>query len=130
MSRALRKAATPKLPDGVKWATQVPMLVIPSAGHSPKGDGADGGLRRRPAGEREVEVRVRYPACCDQHKASIKVESLVTQQELMALCSRFTQHHGHGRLLPGQAKIEWVPCQEKTVPCEDCMADWQDKQVA
>jgi hypothetical protein len=128
MSRALRKAAIPKLPDGVKWATQVPMLVIPSAGHSQKGDGADGGLRRRPTGEREVEVRVRYPACCDQHKGSLKVESLATPSELQALCSRFSQHHGHGQLLPGRTKIEFAPCTDK-VPCEDCMMDAEEKRA-
>lgn len=130
MSRALRRAATPKLPDGVKWATQVPILVIPSAGHSAKGDGADGALRRRPNSNLEVEVRVRYPACCDQHKGSIKLESLVSRNELTAMCSRFMQHHGHGRLLPEKARVEWAPCPEKSMPCEDCMDEHDAKRVA
>lgn len=126
MSRALRKAAPLKLPDGVKWATQVPLLIIPSAGHSAKGDGADGALRRRPGGSNEVDVRVRYPPCCDQHKSGIKVESLATSQEIASMCSRFSQHLGHGQLMPSRARIEWVPCQEQ-MACEDCVATYEEK---
>lgn len=128
MPRGIRKAAIPKLPDGVKWATQVPILVIPSAGSSAKLDGADGGLRRRPTSS-ESEVRLRYPPCCDQHKGAIKVDSLVTDSELQSLCSRFSQHYGHGRLLADRAKIDWQPCTDK-VACEDCLADYNDKRAA
>jgi hypothetical protein len=128
MSRALRKAAPIKLPEGVKWATQVPLLIIPSGGHSAKGDGADGALRRRPGGSNEVDVRVRYPPCCDAHKAGIKVESLVTAQDLAGLCSRFSQHVGHGQLHPSRARVEWIPCQEQ-MPCDDCMTAYEEKQA-
>jgi hypothetical protein len=129
MTRGVRKAATLKLPAGVKWATQVPILIIPSAGHSKKGDGADGNLRRRDTGDEENTVKVRYPACCDDHKSAIKVESLATEQELTAMCTRFSQHHGHGKLYPRRAKVEWTVVEGK-IPCEDCLAEYQDKQQA
>ena len=138
MSRGLRKAATPKLPDNVKWATQVPILVIPSGGHSGLSEGTEiatgpNGQRRQQVerrtptnSRRENEVRLRYPACCDQHKGQIKVESLVTEQELRAVCSRLTQHHGHGALNPRGAWLEWAPCEDK-IPCSDCLGDAAEK---
>lgn len=129
MARGIRKTAVPKLPEGVRWATQIPLLVIPSSGHSAKGDGADGALRHRGTGGKENAVTVRYPACCDQHKGAIKVESLATEQELAAMCSRFSQHHGHGKLYPERARVDWIACEDK-VPCEDCLTDFNDKRAA
>lgn len=129
MPRGIRKAAPPKLPEGVKWATQVPILVIPSAGSSAKVDGSDGALRNRGTGSPEMEVRLRYPPCCDQHKGALKIDSLITPSELQATCSRFSQHYGHGRLLPDRAHVEWIACTDK-VPCEDCLTDYNDKRAA
>jgi hypothetical protein len=129
MARGIRKTAVQKLPPGVEWATQIPVLVIPSAGHSKKGDGTDGALRRRDGSANENTVKTRYPACCDKHQKAIKVESLATEQEIQAMCSRYSQHHGHGKLYPERARVEWIPADAK-VPCQDCLDEWQDKQVA
>lgn len=129
MPRGIRKAAVPKLPEGVKWATQIPVLVIPSSGHSPQGDGADGAMRHRPTGPQENTVKVRYPGCCEDHKKAIKVESLATEGELQAMCARFSQHHGHGKLYPDRARVDWVACTDK-VPCEDCLTEANDKRAA
>ena len=129
MARGVRKAATQKLPEGVRWATQVPILVIPSGGHNAKDDGADGALRNRGTGKPETAIRLRYPPCCDEHKKAIKIEALVTPGELQATCSRFSQHIGHGRLQPGAAHLEWAECTDK-VPCEDCLSDYNDKRAA
>lgn len=129
MARGVRKAATRKLPDGVRWATQVPILVIPSGGHSAKDDGADGALRNRGTGKPEEEIRLRYPPCCDEHKKAIKIDSLITQGELQATCARFSQNYGHGRLQPRAARLEWTECTDK-VPCEDCLTDHNDKRAA
>ena len=129
MARGIRKAPPQALPQGVKWATQVPILIIPSGGHSAKMDGSDGALRNRSTNANERDVKVRYPPCCDEHKKQLKLESLVTEGELASLATRFQQHIGHGRLIPERAKVEWAPCTEK-MPCEDCMSEYQDKQVA
>jgi hypothetical protein len=129
MARGIRKAATQKLPAGVKYATQVPLLIIPAAPRSTRADGTDGTLRRRDTGDRDNAVAVRYPACCDEHKSAIKVASLATDSELAAMCSRFSQHHGHGKLYAHQARIEWIACEDK-VPCQDCLDEHHEKQAA
>ncbi|MDE2105364.1 MAG: hypothetical protein KGL39_49515 [Patescibacteria group bacterium] len=124
MARGLRKATPTKLPEGVKPATVVPILVIPSAGHSAKMDGNEQ-ARRQPFGtKKETEVRLRYAPCCDEHKQHIKVSSLESPQQLLALTTRLTAHLGHGRLLPEKAHIEWEACQEK-VACADCQEDFE-----
>ncbi|MGH9588301.1 MAG: hypothetical protein ACRD3F_15230 [Acidobacteriaceae bacterium] len=124
MSRlgGIRKAAIPKLPDKVRWATSVPLLVIPSAGHNGAMDGTAGAGSRRTGSydKREKAVTLRYLPCCDEHKAQIKVESLVTLPQLQGLCNRLTQHMGHGALQPDRARVEWAKCEEK-VACADCL---------
>lgn len=127
MPRGIRKAAIPQLPKGVNWATHVPLLVIPSGGTSPKADGVDGALRNRTSGANERDVKLQYPGCCDEHKKAITVASLVTDQELLSICSRFSQHYGHGRLQPARARIEWVSPTGKA-PCEDCLDEYHTKQ--
>ncbi|MGH7105078.1 MAG: hypothetical protein ACREFT_01050 [Acetobacteraceae bacterium] len=118
----IRKAAIPELPENVKWATQVPLLVIPSRGHDPKVDGtANATARRRLVAGQERAVTLRYSPCCEEHKAQIKIESLITEAQLQGLCNRLTMHMGHGALQPGQAKVEWTKCEEK-IPCADCLA--------
>lgn len=129
MARGLRKAALPKLPDGVKWATHVPVIVIPSGGHSLATDGAAQARRHSANSKPELEVRLRFDACCDTHKAAITLEALASTQELTSLCVRLTQHHGHGRLMPDKARIDWVKCDAR-VACADCLAEYQDKQKA
>lgn len=120
-SRGLRKAATPALPKGVKPATWVPLLVIPSAGHNAKMDGTAGAnLRRRTVVGSEQAVTLRYQPCCEEHKGQITVDALITEFQLQGLCTRLTQHLGHGALLPRQAKVEWAECTEKA-PCADCL---------
>lgn len=118
----IRKAAVPPLPQKVKWATSVPLLVIPSAGHNPKVDGTAGAGARRQGifGRQERAVTLRYAPCCDEHKQHIKVKSLITDAQLQGLCTRLTMHLGHGMLQADGAKIEWAPCEEK-IPCADCL---------
>lgn len=118
----IRKAAIPPLPQKVKWATWVPLLVIPSAGHNPKVDGTAGAGARRQGifGRQERAVTLRYEPCCDEHKGQIKVKSLITEAQLQGLCTRLTMHLGHGMLQAEGAKVEWDECKDK-IPCKDCL---------
>lgn len=135
MARGVRRTAALRLPEKVKWATHVPVLVIPSAGHSRLAEGTqistgpEGRQRRQdverrtPNSKRETEVRLRYPPCCEDHMKAIDkdgVDALVGPQELRGLSTRLQQHHGHGALRPESAEIEWDTCKDK-VPCADCL---------
>jgi hypothetical protein len=129
--RGARRNAPIQLPPGVKLAEWVPILVIPSGGHNPKGDGTYLAEQRRQVGnsKAETEVRLRYEPCCAEHKAAITVASLASEGELQALCTRLMQHHGHGRLMPDRAAIQWQECRE-TVACHDCLEEASQPQDA
>lgn len=136
MARGVRRTAAYKLPEKVKWATHVPILVIPSAGHSRLAEGTqiatgpEGRQRRQDVerrtptnSKRETEVRLRYPPCCEEHMKAIDkegVDALIGPQQLVGLSNRLQQHHGHGALLPNRAEIDWVACTDKA-PCSDCL---------
>lgn len=134
MPRGVRNTAQPKLPENVKWATHVPILVIPSAGHSRLAEGTEIAVgnkgrrqeveRRTPTNsKRETEVRLRYPPCCSQHKQLIEqdgVDALIGSNQLLSLTNRLSQSHGHGALRPGLARVDWQKC-ETEVPCQDCL---------
>ena len=136
MPRGVRKTAQQKLPEKVKWATHVPILVIPSAGHSglmegteiatgPAGRQRKSGVERRTPtnSKREHEIPLRYGACCAEHKAEIEAEgipALISAGQLQGLANRLSQHYGHGALQPRRAQIEWEPVQGQ-VPCQDCL---------
>src|SRR6185437_12189467 len=85
----IRNTAAPKLPEKISWATHVPILVIPSGGHSRLAEGTEivtgpHGRQRRQEVERrlptntrrETEVRLRYQPCCETHMGQISEEGV------------------------------------------------------
>lgn len=139
MARAgIRNTAAPKLPESIEWSTHVPIIVIPSAGHSRLAEGTEivtgpNGRQRRQEVERriptntrrETEVRLRYQPCCERHKEEIEAEgvkALIGPAQLQALANRLSQHQGHGALRPNAAEIDWQKCTDKVL-CHDCIVE-------
>ena len=129
MRRPVRTEAARPLPQGVKLAKWVPIVVIPSDGHNARAAGTQlANMRRQVTGtQNEHVVRLRYGACCDPHKADIKLGSLITATQLQALAQRLSMQHGHGNLRPQDAKLEWVQCEDE-LPCADCMAEAKERE--
>ncbi len=121
MRRLDRADPVKKLPPGVKLATKVPIVIIPSAGVDPSAAGTKlANMRRQGAGSRENAVRIRFGACCDEHRGQVKLDNLASPAELMRRAKSLSDHVGHGRLDPSQARLEWVDCEPNT-PCTDCL---------
>lgn len=138
MARGIRNTAVPQLPASVEWCTHVPVVVIPSAGHSKLDEGTEietgpqGRKRRQEVARRtptnsrrETEVRLRYQPCCERHMEEIEAEgikALIGPAQLQAMANRLSQHTGHGALRPSAAHIEWEECKERAL-CHDCVVE-------
>ena len=111
-----------QLPPGVKLAKWVPIIVIPSLGIDERASGVKlANMRRQGSGAgKEGPVRIRFGACCDEHKAQITLDHLATGPEIARRARSMTDHLGHGRLDPEHARLEWVAADAHT-PCVDCL---------
>lgn len=121
--RRLEKADPAKqLPPGVKQAKWVPILVIPSLGVDERAAGTKfANMRRQGSGAgKEGPVRIRFGACCEEHRAQIKLDNLATPAEIARRARSLSDHLGHGRLDPANARIEWIEAAPYT-PCIDCL---------
>jgi hypothetical protein len=120
--RRLEKADPAKqLPPGVKPAKWVPIIIIPSLGVDERAAGTKlANMRRQGNGAgKEGPVRIRFGACCEEHRAQIKLDNLASAAEIARRARSLTDHMGHGRLDPERARIEWVEADPHT-PCVDC----------
>ena len=121
--RRLDKAdPTKQLPAGVKLAKWVPIIVIPSLGVDERAAGVKlANMRRQGTGAgKEAAVRIRFGACCEEHKAQLTLDHLATGPEIARRARSLSDHIGHGRLAPEQARLEWLPADAHT-PCVDCL---------
>lgn len=142
MPRGIRNEAPLKLPEGVKLAKWVPLIVIPRAAPNKqqrRASGVDLASDRRQQSDPSAgkPLTVRYQPCCDTHKTQMTLNALETPQQLMARCQSLAKDQGHIDLMPREAKLDWAPCEDKT-PCEDCLAalpvevrkDWERSRAA
>ncbi len=122
MPRLLRNDAPKKLPQGVKLARWVPVVVIPSGAIDPRAAGTHlANMRRQGPGAGNAQpVKLRFPGCCEEHKQAIKLSTLATPEQLMTRAKRLTDQIGHGPLRPQEATLEWVEA-DGTEPCADCL---------
>lgn len=130
MRRLVRNDPVRRLPPGVKAAKWVPIVVIPSEGHDARAAGTKpANMRRQGAGAGvERPVRIQFGACCDEHKGHVKLELLASPADLARRASALSNHHGHGRLMPDKARLEWEQC-ESELPCVDCMEIAAEKEA-
>lgn len=128
MPRLDRNDPQRRLPQGVKLAKWVPIVVIPSAGHDARAAGTKfANMRRGGTDGSEKPVRIRFGACCDEHKGAVKLDLLATPAELMRRAKSLSNHLGHGLLQPEKARLEWEQC-ESELPCIDCMEALAEKE--
>lgn len=142
MPRGIRNEAPLKLPEGVKLAKWVPLIIVPrspSNKQQRRAEGVDLATSRRQQTDPHAgqPLTFRYQPCCETHKAQMTLTALESPQQLMARCQSLAKDQGHIDLMPREAKLDWMACEDK-MPCEDCLAalpadvrkDWERSRAA